>query len=122
MTDAEYTKAVDNGSYENFVNDKAGYGLAQWTYYTRKQALLDYARAVGESIGSLVMQLDFLWHELQSYNSVISVLNNAGTVRAASDAVLLGYERPADQSEAAQAKRAGYGETYYNKYAGMLME
>ncbi len=122
MTDAEYTKAVDNGSYENFVNDKAGYGLAQWTYYTRKQALLDYARAVGESIGSLVMQLDFLWYELQSYNSVISVLNNAGTVRAASDAVLLGYERPADQSEAVQAKRAGYGETYYNKYAGMLME
>ena len=39
MSDAEYTAAVDSGSYDNFVNDKAGYGLAQWTYYSRKQAL-----------------------------------------------------------------------------------
>lgn len=27
-TDAEYTAAVDNGSYGNFVKDSAGYGLA----------------------------------------------------------------------------------------------
>ena len=36
LTDAEYTKKVDDGSYTNFVNDKAGYGLAQWTYWSRK--------------------------------------------------------------------------------------
>jgi hypothetical protein len=29
MNDVEYTKAVDNGSYTNFVKDGAGYGLAQ---------------------------------------------------------------------------------------------
>ena len=34
MTDEQYTQAVDNGSYTNFVNDSAGYGLAQWTYYS----------------------------------------------------------------------------------------
>lgn len=28
MTDEEYTSAVDNGTYDNFINDKAGYGLA----------------------------------------------------------------------------------------------
>lgn len=28
MTDAQYTAAVDNGSYTGFVNDSAGYGLA----------------------------------------------------------------------------------------------
>ena len=32
MGDEEYTKAVDAGSYGNFVNDSAGYGLAQWTF------------------------------------------------------------------------------------------
>lgn len=37
------------------------------------------------------------------------VLKGANKVRQASDAVLLWYERPADQSEAVQAKRAGYG-------------
>lgn len=36
MTDKQYTDAVNDGTYENFINDKAGYGLAQWTYYTRK--------------------------------------------------------------------------------------
>ena len=35
-TDAEYTAAVDQKLYTNFVNDSAGYGLAQWTYYSRK--------------------------------------------------------------------------------------
>lgn len=39
-TDASYTAAVDNGSYTNFVYDKAGYGLAQWTYWSRKQSSL----------------------------------------------------------------------------------
>ena len=28
-TDDSYTAAVDKGKYKNFVNDKAGYGLAQ---------------------------------------------------------------------------------------------
>jgi hypothetical protein len=31
--------------------------------------------------------------------------------------VLLKFERPADQSAAVQTKRAGYGKTYYSKYA-----
>ena len=118
MTDAQYTAAVDNGSYGNFVKDKAGYGLAQWTYHTRKQALLNYAKKAGASIGSLDMQLAFLWDELQGYKSVISTLKGAKSVRAASDAVLLGFEKPADQSEAVQRKRAEYGEAYYKKYAG----
>ncbi len=118
MTDAQYTAAVDDGSYGDFVKDKAGYGLAQWTYHTRKQALFDYAKKAGASIGSLDMQLAFLWEELQGYKSVINALKGAKSVRAASDAVLLGFEKPADQSEAVQKKRAEYGEAYHKRYAG----
>ena len=44
LTDAEYTAAVDSGSYSNFVRDSSGYGLAQWTYWSRKEAMLNYAR------------------------------------------------------------------------------
>ena len=40
LTDAAYTAAVDAGTYTNFAGDGAGYGLAQWTYKTRKAALL----------------------------------------------------------------------------------
>ena len=122
MTDAEYTSAVDGGSYTNFVKDSAGYGLAQWTYWSRKQALLEFAQAAGKSIGDLQMQLDFLWKELQGYTSVLNTLKNATTVKAASDAVLTGYERPADQGDAVKEKRAGYGQTYFDKYAGTKPE
>ena len=118
ITSEEYTRLVDDGAYPDFVKDKAGYGLAQWTFWSRKQALLDFAKSQGKSIGDLSMQLDFLWKELKdSYPAVLTVLQGADSVRQASDAVLLWYERPADQSEAVQVKRAGYGQGYYEKYA-----
>ena len=60
-TDESYTAAVDSGSYGNFVKDSAGYGLCQWTFWSRKQNLLEFARAAGKSIGDLEMQLDFLF-------------------------------------------------------------
>lgn len=116
-TDATYTAAVDNGSYTNFVKDSAGYGLAQWTYWSRKQALWEYAQSVGKSIGDLTMQLDFMWKEMQGYKSMMTTLKSATSVLEASNAVLTQYEKPADQGEAVQKKRAGYGQTYYDKYA-----
>ena len=86
-TDTSYTAAVDNGSYGNFARDGAGYGLAQWTYHTRKAALLEYAKAAGKSIGDLETQLGFLMKELtEGYKATLSVL-------------------------------AGYGQKYYNQYA-----
>lgn len=118
MADAEYTEMVDKGSYKNFGNDRAGYGLAQWTYPTRKAALLAYAKAVGKSIGDAEMQLNFLMQELaSSYKTVLVTLKTATSVRAASDVVLLQFERPANQSEAVKVKRAGYGQKYFDKYA-----
>lgn len=119
-TDATYTAAVDNGSYDNFVKDAAGYGLAQWTYWSRKQNLLNFAKAAGKSIGDLGMQLDFLYKELsEGYkSSVLSVLETASSVLTASNAVLLKFERPANQGESVQKKRAEYGQKYYDKYAG----
>lgn len=117
-TDATYTEAVDSGAYSNFVRDSAGYGLAQWTYWSRKQALLDYAKAAGKSVGDLETQLGFLMQELAgSFKAVLNTMKSATTVKAASNAVLLQFERPADQSAAVQTKRAGYGQTYYDKYA-----
>lgn len=117
-TDTSYTQAVDNGSYTKFAKDSAGYGLAQWTYWTRKQNLLNYAKSVGKSVGDLTTQLAFLYKELsESYSAVLTTLKSATTVRAASDTVLMKFERPADQSSSVQAKRAEYGRKYYDKYA-----
>src|SRR5699024_10306434 len=52
------------------------------------------------------------------YKAVLNTLKTATTVRAASDSVLLKYERPADMSEATQERRASYGQKYFDKYAG----
>ncbi|MBQ8619063.1 MAG: hypothetical protein IJ418_16325 [Clostridia bacterium] len=116
-SDDSYTAAVDNGSYTNFVRDKAGYGLVQWAYWSRKQKLLDYARATNKSIGDLDMQLDFMWNELQGYKSVMKKLSTAKSVSEASNAVLKGYEKPADQGTSAQEKRTSYGQAYFEKFA-----
>ena len=84
VTDTSYTAAVDSGKYQFFATDKAGYGLAQWTYCSRKAELLDYARCCRKSIGDLEMQLDFLMKELrEDYKAVLAVLKTAGSVRAA---------------------------------------
>ena len=72
-----------------------------------------------KSIGDLETQLEFLWKELtESYASLAQMLLSASSVRAASDAVLLQFERPADQSETAKARRAAYGQKYYDQFAG----
>lgn len=117
-SDSSYVSAVDNGSYTNFIYDAAGFGLVQWTYWSRKKALLDYAKSRNASIGDLEMQLEFLYKELsESYPAVLMTLKNATSVLEASNAMLLKYERPADQSTSTQNKRASYGQTYYDKYA-----
>ena len=118
LTDEEYTAAVDAGTYTNFAKDCAGYGLAQWTYHTRKQGLLSKAKAAGKSVGDLNIQLSFLWEELQGYKKVMQQLKAAGSVAEAASAFMIGFERPADQSATAQKKRASYGQKYFDKYAG----
>ena len=51
-TDDSYTAAVDDGTYSNFVRDSAGYGLAQWTFWSRKQNMLEFARAAGKRLAT----------------------------------------------------------------------
>lgn len=116
MTDSQYTYAVDKGTYTNFVKDSAGYGLAQWTYWSRKENLLNFAKKKGTSIGDLNMQLEFLVQEIRtSFPAVHTALINAVSVKEASDIVMKKFEAPADQSATALNKRASYGEGYYTK-------
>lgn len=118
LSDVEYTTKVDNGTYTNFVHDEAGYGLAQWTYWSRKENLLNYAKSKKKSIGDLEMQLEFLVKELKtSYiNSVYNILKNATSVQQASDVVLMNFERPANAASK-KKERADMGQVYYDKYA-----
>ena len=114
ITDDTYTTSVDNGDYTNFIKDKAGYGIAQWTYWSRKQSLYEYARKLIRSIGDYEMQLNHLYNELSQYG-LIAKLNDAKSIREASDIILTQYEKPADQSENVQILRAKYGQELYDE-------
>lgn len=118
-TDQGYTSEVDYGVYKEFAGDGAGYGLAQWTYHTRKAALLEYAKSQKKSIGDLDMQLDFLLRELrEDYPALYAQLCSVEDVRTASDAVLTQFERPADMSEAVKSKRAGFAAEFLRDFGG----
>jgi len=114
LTDAEYTEQIDAGKRD--FEDGQGYGLAQWTYPTRKAAMLAFAKAANKSICDLQMQLDFLWKELQGYSAVMSVLKSATSVREASDIFMVKFENPYDKSEDRKKERASKGQSYYDKY------
>lgn len=116
-TDISYTQAVDSGVYKNFAKDGAGYGLAQWTYHTRKAALLAFANKKKKSIADLEVQLEFLWEEMQKYTGMMNVLREAHTIRTASNAFLFNFEKPADQSVDVQNNRVKLAEEFYMKFA-----
>lgn len=117
LTDEQYTAKVDSGEYTNFIKDSAGYGLAQWTYWSRKQMFKEFADWLNTSIGDLQMQLSFLQKEItQNYASMLKTLQGAKSVKEASDTVLTIYERPADQGDTVKSKRASYGQKYYDQF------
>ena len=119
MTDEQYTTIVNTKMYSRdaFSKDKAGYGLAQWTFWSRKQALYDFTVRRGFAINDLNKQLEFLMTEIRG---LIPKLNNAKSVQEASDIILTQYEKPADQGPAVKTKRASFGQVYYDKFGGLV--
>ena len=96
FVDELYTAAVDNGSYKNFANDKAGYGLCQWTYGPRKKNLLEFANSRGASIGDENMQVDFALYELRTeYYDLWTFLCSTSNMYEATARICREFERPA---------------------------
>ena len=116
LTDDEYTSAVNNGTYgdNKFINDSAGYGLAQWTYHTRKKGLLDLVRANNKSISDFTTQLNYLYKELQDFGT-LDKLKNYTDVKSASDKIMY-FLAPHDQSDSAKNMRASHAKGYYDIY------
>ena len=120
LTSQEYTDIFDSiteREIDTFCRDGAGYGIAQWTFWSRKKALWACAIKMGKSVGDLDVQLNYLWDELQSYKSVIAALKSATDLRYASDIVALKYEKPSHTEEKYLQNRANWGQKFYDEYA-----
>jgi predicted ATPase len=115
--DAEYTAAVDSGAYSayNFAHDSAGYGLAQWTHWSRKQNLYNYLKQNGLSIGSLEGQAAFMLWELGQYG-LTKKLQAETDLWQATALVLRQYEKPANQTDANVTSRAKLAQQILNLY------
>lgn len=117
LTDQEYTERVDTGemSRDQFSRDAAGYGLAQWTYWSRKAGLYDQAKLKKVSISDLDLQISYIYQELKtSYPNIFTYINAAGrTPREVARSIMINYERPADQSAANIERREKKADDFY---------
>lgn len=93
-----YVNAATNGSMskQTFQSDQKGFGLAQWTYWSRKAALWDFWKASGKALDSAELQVDFAMKELrESYNALLQFLKATNDVFTATSRICREYERPA---------------------------
>lgn len=121
-SDSVYTKKVNDGTYgrSKFMNDSGGYGLAQWTYNTRKAGLYDATIAKGKSISDMKSQLDFLNKEVSDMG-LDYALKNAKSVSAANKIFVGDFERPAGSESGSGSvydKRLKTAQNYYDAYKG----
>lgn len=120
LTDDEYTRRADNDEViydgKKFIKDSAGYGIAQWTYWSRKQDLLNLAKARGKSVGDLDVQIELMLNELKGhYGQCWKVISTADDYTKAVKICVTDWEKPANQSNAI-TRRNSYAKVFYNEY------
>ena len=94
----QYVEDITTGKInrDSFKNDSKGFGLAQWTYFTRKAALYDYWKAKGGSIGDEALQVDFALLELRSdYSGLLNNLKTSNDLYECTKDVCWKFENPA---------------------------
>ena len=110
-SDEDYVNGIKNGtiSRESFINDGRGFGIAQWTYPTRKAKLYDTLGP--ENIDSLDGQLQFMCNEMGE--GLTNTMKSATDINSATTKFHNSYERSADKSMSA---RQGFAQDVYNTY------
>ena len=122
MNDEEYTIAVDNGTYTNFITDNYAYGLAQWKG-DRKRRLYELAQSKGVSVSDADMQIEYLFDEINPTGpnfQMGSTINgftysdwvNAATPEKAAEVWCWLFERPGGFD----SKRADAAREIYDRY------
>lgn len=120
LTEAEYTRRAEAGvpTYDGkyFSKDSKGYGIVQWTYWVRKQGLLDYAKEIGKPLGNLDVQITYMLKELtEHYTPTWQVLMSTDSIAKAVNICVTNYEKPTNQADAINRRTA-----YANAWAKLI--
>ena len=112
----QYTTDVDYGMIpkQQFQNDQRGYGIAQWTYCSRKAALYDFCKKLGSSIGNETTQVKFALEELKNdFPSLLNELKTSNDLYECTKDVCYKFENPAVKNVDARFQAA-------NRIKGMI--
>lgn len=97
VSDDYYTRAVDSGKISPyaFAHDGKGFGLAQWTWSTRKEMMINYAKARNKSIGDLHMQVEFLFYEMKAvFGKIWKQMLSCTDLQTMTKIILYDWENP----------------------------
>ena len=115
LSDLEYVNRVNSGVYskESFINDGAGFGLAQWKYYSKKESL--YEKCFGQ-IGNINCQLNFLLYELEGdFAKLLGYLKSSHDLMECTSKVVREYDRPLN-ADLLVNQRYQYALGFYNRF------
>ena len=116
FSDQDYVDLVNSGTYTNFVDDGVGFGLAQWTFSTRKAGLLELCK---DDIGDLYCQLQYLMIELKNdFSEILVMLKTSTDLYACTIKVMTDFERSGDYSEGLKKFRYDLAKNIYNEFSG----
>ena len=94
----DYVRRIESFTLQRdqFAHDSKGFGLAQWTWYKRKEALWDAWHKSGLSIASAELQVKFALYELQSdYSGLLGYLRTTNDLYEATARICREFEQPA---------------------------
>lgn len=115
MSDQEYTRAVDNGTYGNFVLDGFGYGLPQLTFYSRKRQYLNFSMSRKKSIGDAECQVEYIYWELKNnFNGIWQMMLSSHDLYELTKELLYKWENP-QEKENNLKERYGYAQEWMKK-------
>lgn len=120
-----YTAEVDSGeiSKAGFLYEGpcgGGYGLCQWTFWSRKEGLYDTAKRLGLSIGDEQVAADWFYAEIQEPQRKVvwDDLHSNKSLYDMTVSVLVNYEKPYDQSQRVRDQRTAWAQEIYDRNAG----
>lgn len=109
--DTDGDRKLFDSNYQYKSSDGRGYGIIQWTYYSRKEGLEKMATDMGLSTGDINAQLAYLRKESEeSYNSQWKKFLQTGTIDDATNVFRSEFEQTPNGAE----ERKKWAHTVYN--------